>query len=219
MCHRGYAALVDDDALIPRWVAYRLTAKHSLGCLERTNDFHADGGLPVAHRAQPSDYEHSGYDQGHQAPADDFAWDIGAMKDSFSMANMAPQLPGLNRAEWERLEETVRAWAWQRGDLIVYVGPIFKASKRAIGPDHVQVPSAFWKVIVAVETGEALAFEMPQRAIKKGDLRPWETTIVTIEKAIGIVLPLPANTNINKEPALWATDLNGWKAAKKKKCD
>jgi DNA/RNA endonuclease G (NUC1) len=27
------------------------------------------------------------------------------------MANMAPQLPGLHRAEWEHLEETVRAWA------------------------------------------------------------------------------------------------------------
>jgi endonuclease G len=82
VCHKGYAALVDDDALVPRWVAYRLTGAHSLGCRGRTNNFHADAELPKGHRAAPADYSHSGYDQGHQAPADDFAWDIGVMKDS-----------------------------------------------------------------------------------------------------------------------------------------
>jgi endonuclease G len=219
ICHQAYAALVDDDALVPRWVAYRLTAEHALGCLGRTNDFHADIDLPAGHRALPADYVHSGYDQGHQAPADDFAWEIGAMKDSFSLANMAPQLPGLNRAEWERLEETVRVWAWARGDLIVYVGPVLKSHPKMIGSDHVQVPAAFWKVVVDATTGNALAFEMPQKAIKKGDLGPWETTIRAIEKTAGIELPLPANARTDEELALWPADLSGWKAAKKKKCD
>lgn len=111
VCHAGYAAMVDDERLVPRWVAYHLTAAHTLGCMHRTDNFHADEELPAAHRAEPADYRRSGYDRGHQAPAEDFAWSRVEMRDSFSMANMAPQLPRLNRAEWKRLEEMVRAWA------------------------------------------------------------------------------------------------------------
>jgi endonuclease G, mitochondrial len=97
VCHVGYIVLHDNKFLVPRWVAYRLTGPRSLGCLARTNNFHADENLPDGKRATPDDYSGSGFDQGHQAPAQDFAWSAGTMKDSFSMANMAPQLPGLNR--------------------------------------------------------------------------------------------------------------------------
>jgi endonuclease G len=218
VCHTGYAALVDDDALVPRWVAYRLTGAHSLGCLGRTNNFHADTELPEGHRARSSDYTHSGYDQGHQAPADDFAWGIGAMKDSFSFANMAPQLRGLNRAEWERLEEAVRVWAWERGSVLVFVGPILKPHAKTIGEDHVAVPSGFWKVIIDQRTSEALAFEMPQKAIKKGSLEPWETTIAAIESAAGMKLPLPSQIDTAAKPALWPINSQGWKTAKRAKC-
>jgi endonuclease G, mitochondrial len=73
VCHAGYASLVDDDRLIPRFVAYHLTAEHTLGCIKRTNNFHADTQLSASLRAQPSDYTNSGYDRGHHAPAEDFA--------------------------------------------------------------------------------------------------------------------------------------------------
>jgi len=82
------------------------------------------------HRASLSDYDHSGYDKDHMAPAVDFALDAAEKSDSFSMANMAPQLPGLNRAEWEHLEETVRAWAFARRlhDPQVDARPAFRRS-------------------------------------------------------------------------------------------
>jgi endonuclease G len=140
------------------------------------------------------------------------------MKDSFSMANMAPQVPGLNRAEWERLEEDVRAWAWKRGDLLVYVGPVLKAHPKTIGSDHVAVPAAFWKVVVDIGSGDALAFEMPQKPIAKGDLKPWETTLGAIKRDAGIELPLPHDAHADAKPALWPVDVKGWKAAKKSKC-
>ena len=97
------------------------------------------------------------------------------------MANMMPQLARLNRAEWERLEETVRAWAWKRGELIVYVGPILAATGPTIGTDRVAVPLAFWKVIVDPARHEAIGFVLPQAKIPKGDLAPWVRSVEAVE--------------------------------------
>jgi endonuclease G len=218
ICHVGYAVLHDDKFLVPRWVAYRLTGPHTLGCLARTNNFHADDNLPNGKRAMPDDYSGSGFDQGHQAPAQDFAWNIDRMKDSFSMANMTPQLPGLNRQGWERLEETVRVWATDRNALIVYVGPILLNPKRTIGADHVVVPTAFWKVVVDPATGDALAFIMPQHNVAKGKLDPWQVPISQVEQAAGIELPLPNNTDRKAEPQLWPANLVAWSQKHKDLC-
>lgn len=220
ICHQGYAALVDDDALVPRWVAYHLTGPHTLGCVERGNNFHPDEGLPAGHRARPADYAKTGYDIGHQAPAQDFGWDDDEMSDSFSLANMAPQLPGLNRMQWERLEESVRAWAWNRGDLLVYVGPVLHGGEPTIGPDHVAVPAAFWKVIVDTKTGEAIGFEMPQQSIPKGDLTPWQKSVADIQQDAQVFLPLPATAThaAAETPTLWPADLSGWHKAHSAAC-
>lgn len=214
VCHTGYAAAVDDDALVPRWVAYRLTGPHTLGCGERQNNFHADEGLSPDHRAAPADYSKSGYDRGHMADAADFSWSEGEESDSFSMANMTPQLPGLNRAEWEKLEETVRAWAWGRGALAVFVGPILGGSD-TIG-HGVVVPMAFYKVIYDPAKAEALAFIMPQQDIKKGPLEPWEVSVGEVERRAGIKLPLSIDGDAKS--ALWPVDLKGWRKAHSSAC-
>jgi endonuclease G len=218
VCHAGYAALHDDDVLVPRWVAYRLTSAHVFGCLARTNNFHADEELQAGRRARPMDYKRSGYDQGHQAPAEDFAWSAPQMRDSFSMANMTPQLPGLNRAEWERLEETVRAWAWKREEVIVYVGPVLAGSEKTIGADHVAVPLAFWKVIVDPARREAIGFVLPQAKIPKGNLAPWVKSIEAVEEIAGVKLPLPDGVDRFAVGILWPADLRGWRAKHKAVC-
>jgi endonuclease G len=218
VCHSGYAALDDTDLKVPRWVAYQLTAEHTFGCLPRTNDFHVDEALTAAESATTADYLHSGFDQGHQAPAEDLAWDSGEEHDTFSMANMAPQLPGLNRQGWERLEETVRAWAWARGKVQVYVGPIINPGEPTIGPDAVTVPNGFWKVVVDQARGEAIAFIMPQKPIAKGDLTPFETSIGTVEVAAGMRLPLPAAVDRGSVPPLWSADLKAWRKMHKQAC-
>ena len=218
VCHDGYALLHDDKMLVPRWVAYRVTGEHTLGCVKRTDNFHADETLPANKRARPTDYLSSGYDQGHQAPAQDFAWNIDRMKDSFSMANMAPQKPGLNRAQWLRLEETVRVWATDRKALVVYVGPILLNAKRRIGERKVVIPTAFWKVVVDPDKGDALAFVLPQQSIAKGRLEPWQSSIDDIEQAAGITLPLPASVDREDKPKLWPADMRVWNKKHKVAC-
>lgn len=218
VCHKGYAALHDDDLLIPRWTAYRMTGPHTLGCNARGNNFHADENLPADRRATPRDYARSGYDKGHQAPAADFSWSKALVSDSFSMVNMAPQVPGLNRKQWERLEETARAWAWKRGELEIYVGPVMPDRPKTIGANHVGIPKAFWKVLVDLKGNTALAFQMPQRDIAKGALAPWQVSIADVERSAQITLPLPDTIDREAEPKLWPADVKAWNAARKAKC-
>lgn len=218
VCKDGYAAGHDDDRLIPRWVAYRLTGEQTLGCEKRRNNFHAEPNLPADRRARPSDYAKSGYDKGHMAPAADFSHSEEQMSDSFSMVNMAPQLPGLNRKQWERLEETTRSWAWQRGDVQVYVGPVVDSDASTIGEGKVAVPRAFFKVVVDVVTDEHLAFIMPQRDVPKGKLDPWLVTVDDVEVQSRVVLAMPDQVDRSASTDLWPADVRGWAATKRAAC-
>ena len=214
VCHSGYVSLVDDSLLVPRWVAYTLTGEHSMGCNERQNNFHADDALPKEHRATPDDYAKSGYDIGHQAPAQDFAWSVDEMSDSFSLANMAPQLPHLNRDGWEGLEQAVRDWSRTKGTVTIFVGPILANGEPTIGKNKVTVPTAFYKI---VESGDdSLAFIMPQADVSKGDLKPWQVSVSDIEVKTGITFPVKGDKKA--KPPLWTDDASGWRTAHKEAC-
>jgi endonuclease G len=206
VCHAGYAALYDSGLHVPRVVAYELTGKKTLGCVPRASGFHAE-----LDSAKPAEYDASGYDLGHMSPAQDNAGTEASSHDSFSMVNIAPQLPGLNRMQWERLEESVRSWALERGDLLIYVGPVISDKPKML--HDIAIPSAFWKVIVDRKSGEVLAFEMPQEAIAKGPLEPWLTTVKAIEQETGIKFSVKGGAQ-----TVWPVDLAGWHAAHKKAC-
>lgn len=217
VCHTGYISALDNRAKDTRWVAYDLTGPHTLGCFSRAGlHFKVDDLAPASDQARLADYSGSGYDLGHMAPNQDFAWDQAEQRDSFSFANVAPQLPGLNRQGWERGEEYVRAWAYERGELEVYVGPILGPNDKTLGDDAVDIPSAFFKVVVDPKTGEGFGFVMPQRAIKKGPLSPFLDSISDIETQAHVTLPLP--TNFVESKTVWHADLAGWKVAHKSAC-
>lgn len=209
VCHDAYIALYDEQWHVPRLVAYELTAQQSLGCLPRKPNFHKEEGT-----ASPDDYNKSGYDLGHMGPAEDFSYSDDAETDSFSMVNVAPQLPGLNRQEWERLEETVRAWAWSRKDVIVYVGPILSKTPKTLG-NNVAIPDAFFKIVMDKNTGDVIAFVMPQQNESKGDLTPFMTSIGAINRATGFdIRPIVHKAAI----VIWPDDLTGWRKARSAAC-
>ena len=91
-------------------------------------------------------------------------------------------------------------------------------SKRTIGADHVVVPTAFWKVVVDPANGDTLAFIMPQQALAKGKLDPWQVSISKIEQAASITLPLAPGTDRTAEPPIWQADLSAWKREHAKEC-
>lgn len=66
------------------------------------NDIH---GLPTQTN---NDYDHSGYDKGHMANAEDFAYNGTAEEVTFRYYNCVPQTPELNRGDWKHFEILIR---------------------------------------------------------------------------------------------------------------
>ena len=54
-------------------------------------------------------------------------WSVEAMRESFFMTNMAPQVGNsFNRHIWKSLEQRMRRWACERGVLYVVTGPLYE---------------------------------------------------------------------------------------------
>ncbi len=64
--------------------------------------------LSPQHRSRNAYYRNSGYDRGHLAPAADYKYNSKYKQDTYTLANISPQYPVLNRRVWLRLEEWVR---------------------------------------------------------------------------------------------------------------
>lgn len=211
-CHAGYAAVVDPRLREPVLVTWRLTGPATMGCHSREGlVFREDPLVPLAAQGKPADYARSGFDLGHLADSADASADMALQRDTFSMANVVPQLPGLNRQGWERGEEMTRAWAWSRGVVDVAAGPIFGGTT-TIGEDRLPVPTGFFKVIADPKAGEFLAFEMPQAAVAKmADLTAWLVPVAKVEADARLKIPLPAGAH--QVMKAWPVDLAAWRLA------
>jgi endonuclease G, mitochondrial len=121
------------------------------------NRFHPDDRLPTSERAELADYARSGYDRGHVAPSGDML-DSKAQNETFSLANMIPQEPTINRGVWERIESGVRSMVKSKGELFVVTGPLFQGSELKRIGGRVLVPSAVFKAIYDPIRQEAGAY-------------------------------------------------------------
>ncbi len=181
---------------IPYWVAYKLDTLDLKGKIIRQGRFQPDSELPVGFRAEPIDYEHSGYDRGHMAPAGDFKRSPEAMKTTFLLSNIAPQTPALNRKIWKRLEEEVRKRVLIDGKLWIITGNLFIDSDsnsvtpyQHIGPNKVAVPTHCFKVILCCGKNQNRAmygFMLPnQQAFIGGTPKDYILSIDRLEQITG----------------------------------
>ena len=149
--HMGYTLSYNSDWRIPNWVAYELQASELMtGDRAREDSFSPDPDIK-GRQAYDSDYVGSGFDRGHMAPAGDMKWSSQAMKESFYLSNVCPQIHGLNSGAWNDLEKQVRQEARYYGTVWVACGPLFDGSspRRHVGENHVMVPDSFFKAILA----------------------------------------------------------------------
>ena len=123
----------------------------------REDSFHEDGRIEVQYRATLRDYQGSGYDRGHLFPNGDTV-NRTAQYDSFSLANMIPQVAKHNRGIWSSLEEKTRNAVLQRGEAYIVTGSSVRGETEVIG-NGVVVPTQVWKAFyfpLTQETGAVI---------------------------------------------------------------
>jgi endonuclease G, mitochondrial len=142
------------------------------------------------------------FDRGHVVRREDVAWGDSyqevrfANGDTFHTTNCTPQVAGFNQAasseNWGDLENYVTSQV-RTDQLAIFAGPVLDeadpvfAGEDDDGPVRVQIPRQYWKVIVARERGELLAFAF----VLRQDLRgvplefavnaAWRGHMVTVE--------------------------------------
>ena len=135
----------------PNWVMWQLDGDHVMKRKEGMwSDYRADTTLADSIRATLEDYAGSGYDRGHMCPGGDCNWDSIGRDETFVLSNMCPQHPELNRGDWKEIENACRRWARKYGTVYIVCGPMFFKNEKhkEIGPNHIPVPKAFFKVVV-----------------------------------------------------------------------
>lgn len=158
VCRSGYTLLHSGVTRTPLWSAETLTPERVIAARAqpRNDVFHAEPSLPSVARAELPDYVRSGYDRGHLAPSGDMPT-ASTQAESFSLANIAPQSPRLNRGPWEQLESAVRQRALH-GTLHVITGVAFRGASIGFLKGRVAVPTEFYKLVYDASSREASVF-------------------------------------------------------------
>lgn len=141
-----YLSTYDVQLLCPTQVEWQVCLD-DIGSARRSPSwrFIEDIAHPLA-VACHDDFTSSGYHRGHLCPAADRSSSMEAMRSTFTMSNVAPQVPALNMGAWKATELAVRN-AVLLGDTITVVTiPVFLArDTMRLGAHGIAVPHAFFK--------------------------------------------------------------------------
>ncbi|NMM07421.1 DNA/RNA non-specific endonuclease [Polaromonas sp.] len=184
ICFESYAVLHSGISRTPLYSAEHLTRAdvEAAKTLSRHDSYHPENSLPAQDRAELSDYARSGYDRGHMSPNGDMPNRF-AQAESFSLANMVPQVHANNAGVWAGIEGAARQLALDEGEVYVVSGPAFIGSNiQRIG--NVLVPTHLWKVLYSPAQRRAGAY-----VITNDDTREYSAvTVSDLEEMIGVSL-------------------------------
>jgi endonuclease G len=196
----AYVLNFSPETKTPRWVSYVLRATTDRDS-RPPNRFLPDPALAafVGSQASGEDYWQSGYDRGHLISLSDmmFRGSEGIRLASY-FSTVAPQAPWTNRRLWAKLEKYGRQVA-ASGPVYILAGPVFTPVSRtggihgpsgfvAIGPNHIWVPSHFFRIIARRKpdgTPDVLAFLVPNATVGDGDtidLATFLTSVAEIQR-------------------------------------
>lgn len=157
LCYSNFAILHSGLSRTPIYVAERLNKEFLEVKVSRATAFFADNRLPPDERSELEDYNGSGFDRGHMAPAGDMSTEK-SMEQSFSLANVVPQDSVNNRKSWASIEKATRKYVMRAtGDIFVITGPIFDQDHLTIGMNKVWVPQYLFKLVYDPRAGRAWA--------------------------------------------------------------
>jgi len=133
----------------PLYVTYTLS-KGGGDCNRAKFTFKACG----IETANDDDYSGTGYDKGHLANAEDFAYNCELDKETFCYYNCIPQTTKLNRGIWKTWETKVRKLSQSKPVFVIagaiYSGNLLKEGHTVVKPDYC------YKIVVDPPTGNIL---------------------------------------------------------------
>ncbi len=210
LCYEAYAVLHSGVSRTPLYAAEHLTRRNleAAKSLTRKDSFHAENELPRDERAELSDYARSGYDRGHLAPNADMPTRT-AQAESFSLANMVPQVHENNAGVWAGIEAAARQLASDEGEIYVVSGPAFVGNDiQQIG--RVLVPTHMWKVVYSPKQQRAGAYLVSNDKTKDYSV----LSIAELQKLAGID-PLPGLPQLAREQTLELPKPQGQRGGRK----
>ena len=126
----------------PNWVKY--TVKDIVKNADRDGmNFYT---VDSIYTSDDNDYFSNRWDRGHMTPAGSFNDSYENLYSTFTYLNVALQYDDLNRGAWVDLEEQIRKWADEFGDIGVEIYLEFD-SNHIILDTGAHVPSAFYKYV------------------------------------------------------------------------
>ena len=109
--------------------------------------FYVEQAIAPAYRATTKDYTHSGYDRGHLAPDASFDWSQESLDSTYSLANIIPQVPAVNRRMWIKAEKYERDKAVELFELNVVNVVEYNSTSTHIGENNISVSIGFYKIL------------------------------------------------------------------------
>ncbi|CAD7949131.1 unnamed protein product [Amoebophrya sp. A25] len=146
------------------------------------HQFREEKGIPIGMRNRLSQFHRSGLDRGHLAPARNHRHNADAFADTFSLANISPQVgAGFNRSYWARLEKFVADCLVREhlnkqlvlDSAVVITGPLFlpaEVSGRKQNGEEESTPSPPHAQLVTKQADRSLVDEGAEKSSLKLDV-------------------------------------------------
>lgn len=109
--------------------------------------FYVEKEIDPQYRISATDYTNSGYDKGHMAPDASFDWSKESLKAVYTLANIIPQVPQVNRSEWSKVEEYARDKAIELGELNVMNVIYYGIRSKRMGKNKMAISKGYYKIL------------------------------------------------------------------------
>lgn len=115
--------------------------------IKKRPSFHTEKSLDRKYRVSPKSYTRSGYDRGHMANDASYDWSMESLNSTYSMANIVPQEPRVNRYHWVKVERYARLVARKLGTLNVVNIIQYTNNPKRLKKQNIAIPQGFYKIL------------------------------------------------------------------------
>lgn len=115
--------------------------------IKKRPSFHTEKSLDRAYRVSPKSYSKTGYDRGHMANDASFDWSMKSLSSTYTMANIVPQNPRVNRYQWTKVERYSRMVARKLGSVNIVNIIQYSHNPKRLKKQNIAIPKGFYKIL------------------------------------------------------------------------